>query len=80
MEIKKEIIEIKEEIKEIKQILLELKTEIYKTNNSCSKMNEHINFVENVYDGLKRPIEYVKNSFQQISYTDTNANDIKKLN
>ena len=30
--------------------------------NDCKKMREHIDFVENVYDNVKTPFNYVMNS------------------
>jgi hypothetical protein len=30
--------------------------------NNCQKMNEHIDFVENVYDVVKSPLNYICNS------------------
>ena len=30
--------------------------------NNCQKMNDHIDFVENVYDVVKSPLNYICNS------------------
>ena len=55
--------------------------------SDCKKMREHIDFVENVYDNVKTPFNYVMNSVSSIIYNDTpkisntnNANEIKFLN
>ena len=34
---------------------------------NCNKMGEHINFVENVYKTVKKPLEYVSNRINAIS-------------
>jgi tetrahydromethanopterin S-methyltransferase subunit G len=39
----------------------------------CDKMNEHIEFVENVYDAVKSPLNYICNSIN--SNTSLPSND-----
>ena len=34
---------------------------------NCNKMGEHIDFVENVYKTVKKPLEYVSNRINAIS-------------
>lgn len=34
---------------------------------NCNKMGEHIDFVENVYKTVKKPLEYVSNKINAIS-------------
>ena len=34
---------------------------------NCNKMGEHIDFVENVYKTVKKPLEYVSNKINFIS-------------
>ena len=34
---------------------------------NCNKMGEHIDFVENVYITVKKPLEYVSNKINAIS-------------
>lgn len=44
-------------------------------NKNCQKMGEHIDFVENVYTNVKKPLEYVCGKVNQIaSYTYINPN------
>lgn len=38
--------------------------------NDCKKMREHIDFVENVYENVKTPFNYVMNSITTIMYND----------
>jgi esterase/lipase len=61
--------ELKERIAVIEQKLdriLEL------MENDCKKMRDHIDFVENVYDNVKTPFNYVMNSVNSIIYTNAN--------
>jgi tRNA 2-selenouridine synthase SelU len=47
--------------------------------NDCKKMSDHIDFVENIYDKVKTPFNYVMNSVSTILYNDTMAiSDIDK--
>ena len=36
-------------------------------SQNCKKMGNHINFVENIYDNVKYPLEYVCNRFNSIT-------------
>lgn len=38
----------------------------------CDKMNEHIEFVENVYDAVKSPLNYICNSINSNTYLPSN--------
>ena len=66
---KDEITEIKMCIKTIEvkldKILLLLETKIEK---NCNKMGEHIEFIETVYSNVKKPLEYVCDKINSISY------------
>jgi cell division septum initiation protein DivIVA len=53
-----EVLELKEEIKELKKSIEELSI-------ICGRMNNHITFVENTYEGAKAPLNWVK---QKIEY------------
>lgn len=46
---------------------------------NCEKMGEHINFVENVYENVKHPLNYLCNKVNQISYIN-GSNDSLNLN
>ena len=35
--------------------------------NSCDKMNNHINFIENVYDKIKMPMFFIINKIKYLS-------------
>lgn len=35
--------------------------------NSCQKMSEHIDFIENVYDNVKNPLGFICNKISSIS-------------
>lgn len=55
--IKNEISLLRNDIKEIKEILLNC-------NYACNKMSSHIDFVDNTYQSLKTPINYIKSYFE----------------
>lgn len=54
-------IRILDEIKQLRKEVKELSDKIDNIDNSCSKMDSHINFVEDTYDNLKNPINIVSN-------------------
>lgn len=35
--------------------------------NSCNKMNNHINFIENVYETIKMPMFFIVNKIKYLS-------------
>lgn len=70
--------QILEELKKINQKinLLEDKINLLIENNKniengCSKMKEHIDFVENTYSSVRRPLNFIKN---KIDYMMGNLN------
>lgn len=56
-DIKNELAFLRSEVREIKEILLNC-------NKNCNKMSEHIDFVDNTYNSLKTPINYIKSYFE----------------
>ena len=48
-----ELIEIKKELREIKEILKTLQ-------QSSTRMDTHINFIEGVYSSLKKTLDFIK--------------------
>jgi len=44
-------------------------------SNNCNKMGEHIDFVDSVYETLKKPLEFVSS---KVNYISSN-NEVKKL-
>ena len=59
-EIDKKLIEQNKKI----DLILKILNEDIKTN--CDKMNEHINFINTVYDKVKAPMYYICNKFSNI--------------
>lgn len=45
---------------------------------NCKKMSEHIDFVENTYNVLREPLNYIKNKFDSI--TGANYKELPDLN
>lgn len=53
--------EILDELRNIKKEIKMLSDKIEKLDKSCSRMDNHINFVENTYDILRTPLNVVSN-------------------
>jgi archaellum component FlaC len=68
-----EITNIHHEIKDIKEqlhkitILLEKLDKVDEIINSSKKLDRHIDFVENTYESLLQPLNYMKNTINRIS-------------
>lgn len=64
-----EIVNIKDRINSIEEkmdkILLLIETNIEK---NCNKMGEHIEFIETLYSNVKRPLEYVCDKVNSMTY------------
>lgn len=46
-------------LQNIEKLLSEIDEKLDNLNKSCSNMDEHISFVESVYDTIKRPFAYI---------------------
>lgn len=57
---------IKRELQEVKDSVAKLTIAVDKLTNICSRMNTHIDFVEDTYDNLKNPLNYVKSKIENI--------------
>lgn len=64
--INKELSDIKKCITEIRQDMKILSELLKKNSNVCSKMSNHIDFIETTYDNLKRPLNFMKNQVERI--------------
>lgn len=53
------LVDINLELTNIKEVLTRL-------DKNCSRMDDHINFVEETYDTLKFPITVLKNKVEQV--------------
>ena len=51
--------EINENLKEINERLSGIEKIIGIVKDDCNHMNVHINFIENVYETLKKPLRYL---------------------
>lgn len=58
------LLEILSEIKIINKKIDKLQQELIENKNVCKKMNDHIDFIEETYDSLKKPIDYIKDRFK----------------
>lgn len=57
------------ELKYIKQELIELKNEIRQIKKNTQKMDDHIDFVDSVYEKVKAPFHFICNKVETISKT-----------
>jgi hypothetical protein len=53
---------IKSELKDIKQMLITLQNTVDNLSKSTKKLDDHIDFVENTYDTLKYPLNFIKDT------------------
>ena len=53
--------EILDELRNLKEEIKMLSSKIENLDRSCSRMDDHINFVENTYDILRTPLNVVSN-------------------
>lgn len=65
-----EIIALRKEMKEgfmrINDTLMELIKAIEKLDGSCSKMGDHISFVEGTYETLRSPLDYITKNVNRL--------------
>lgn len=73
-----EIKRLNEKLDEVMLCMKELMGEFKKINKSCDKMTDHIDFVENVYDKVKKPLNFLKNSAAKL-YGDSSSEDLPKI-
>ena len=59
-----ELNSLQNEINEIKDTLNLVIKSIEKLTVTCSRMDEHISFVESIYNTLKAPIDYITRVFR----------------
>jgi hypothetical protein len=59
--------DIRNELKEIKEILINLQKSVDALKNSSKKLDEHIDFVESTYNGLKYPLNFIKDSINSLT-------------
>jgi archaellum component FlaC len=57
------IISIEHEIHKLHVKLDQVIVLLSQTKTSCDKMDRHIDFIDNTYNSLKAPLEYISDSF-----------------
>ena len=68
-----------QDIEEIKNRLTNLESKVDKILlliennliNNCSKMGEHIDFIDNVYKSVKQPLQFISD---KVNYISSNSN------
>lgn len=57
----------------------EIKQQVSKCETSCKTMDDHINFVEDVYQTLRTPLDYVRFSVNKIVGNNDNSSNLPQL-
>ena len=70
---------ILDELKNIRKDINILTNKINKLNKSCSRMDNHISFVENTYDILRSPLSIVSNLITNTFSYQISENKLPKL-
>ena len=60
------LISLTEKIDKLQNSIDKLQKEIEKMNLDQTKMTEHIDFVENIYENVKHPLEYICNKISSV--------------
>ena len=58
----------------------ELKKQQDTITNSSSKMDQHIDFIETVYDNVKNPLNYITSRFNNYIGNNINLNNLNDIN
>lgn len=73
-------------LREIYQKLVSIETKLdiltermTECEDSCKNMDNHINFVENVYDTVRHPLNYITKSFNSIYSSSNSYVDLPKI-
>jgi hypothetical protein len=64
--IKNELDELKNSVAKITISVDKITIAVDKLTIVCSRMDDHINFVENTYDSIKTPLNYAKTTIEKI--------------
>lgn len=62
--------ETKEQFSHINETLMELIKVVEKLDKSCSKMDDHIGFVEGAYENLRSPLDYISSRINRLRGVD----------
>lgn len=71
--------EILDELRNIRKEIKMLSDKIERLDRSCSRMDNHINFVENTYDILRTPLNVVSNLVTNTFSSKTIENKLPSL-
>tara|TARA_B100001123_G_C14796351_1_gene822574 strand:- start:329 stop:643 length:315 start_codon:yes stop_codon:yes gene_type:complete len=86
LELNKNIIELRNEIRFIRNELQTMKEDIYQIKShldiigpQTQKMDEHVEFVNKVYDKVKRPFHFVFDNISYLISSSPNKLDLKTI-
>jgi archaellum component FlaC len=57
---------IETRLDKIEENIIGIKEDNKAVEKDCSKMREHIDFIEHTYDAVKMPLHYLKNNIEYI--------------
>jgi hypothetical protein len=57
---------IETRLDKIEENIIGIKEDNKAVEKDCSKMREHIDFIEHTYDAVKMPLNYLKNNIEYI--------------
>lgn len=60
-ELLQEIKKIHEQLNALQKEVRELKKDIQQQNQACNKMTNHIDFIDNIYNKIRLPLQHVCN-------------------
>ena len=65
-----------EELKHLRKDIQNLTQEVLKLQKICSRMDNHISFINSVYSSVRTPLEYIRQKFNYfVSYDIPSKND-----
>jgi uncharacterized coiled-coil DUF342 family protein len=79
-ELREETRELREETDELIKNIFGLRAEINNLSTTCGRMDDHISFVDSVYDNIRHPMQSIgKRIFSNFTLPDSNPNNTALL-
>ena len=73
---KNDLLNLQNEISNIKIQLTDIQKSLQTLILSSSKLNNHIDFVEDTYDSLKAPLNFVKDTVKKLTLQSSQSTDL----
>lgn len=62
----RELNQVKKELSELKKEIILLRKAIQQLTSTCGRMDDHISFVDGVYETVRHPVQSILNRFSAI--------------